>query len=383
MNRLVVATTILILLFLLTPVSAMAQSFHWEVAARHGNPAYGLQAVCFIDSLHGWTAGGSDSIYHTTTGGDSWGYSPGTPMVIHGISMRDSLVGWCAGDNRAVGRILETTDGGKSWQLKYESLYQGNNAEFLTGVAVVGSNSIVASGYARTSASSADTAIVAIVVRSSDQGNTWKRTLLDRISKATHVQFVDSLHGFCDATDSILYRTSDGGTNWEKLIYPISYVNTYFLSHQLGWGAEVGRFYRTTDGGYSWNLTYQQPFPQEQSLNVQRVCFTDSLYGWSFGYIFYQGILSEGIFHTTNSGFNWQKESEGLTDDGGTLLDAVIVDRAHGWAVSFDGRILSYSRVSDAVPEPERESQKPQIFVMDQNYPNPFNTLCRIVLMSR
>ena len=79
------------------------------------------QVVTFVDSLHGWVAGGLDEAAHimrTTDAGVTWS------TVLHDTSngpvkslyFADTQRGWAGGMG---GVILHTTDGGDTWQLQH------------------------------------------------------------------------------------------------------------------------------------------------------------------------------------------------------------------------------------------------------------------------
>jgi hypothetical protein len=52
------------------------------------------------------------------------------------------------------------------------------------------------------------------------------------------------------------------------------------------------------------------------------------------------------------------------------LVDAVMLDQHHGWAVSYDGAVLSYQLITSVA---EKLNTVPKDFSMQQNFPNPFN----------
>jgi hypothetical protein len=183
------------------------------------------------------------------------------------------------------------------------------------------------------------------------------------------VLFVDSLHGWINASSSFaVFRTTNGGENWQPFSSPF-FSAIEFIDTLRGWGASGRSFYRTMDGGTSWDSLFTVPSPGD-NFYAADLSFPDSLYGWAFGWGVYQGNITEAIYHTTNGGVTWFRESIGLTDDLGTLSDGVMLDRTHGWTAAADGRVLAY-RPTTWVPE--RLPEVPTTFSLRQNYPNPFN----------
>ncbi len=72
-----------------------------------------LSTVSFVDSMHGWAAGGSENIggviLQTTNGGRSWSRHVLSEWPILGLWFTDPKNGWAVGEG---GTILKTTSGG-------------------------------------------------------------------------------------------------------------------------------------------------------------------------------------------------------------------------------------------------------------------------------
>jgi photosystem II stability/assembly factor-like uncharacterized protein len=348
---------------LLCAPALLAQNYEWKVIARP-DPAYPLVSVDFSDSLHGVAGGGhTTGFFRTSDGGYGWGEAPGAVFLPLAIDLLDTSFGWAAGTRgQGTSDVARTTDGGRTWQLLRETF----NEEF-HGVAGLSPTKCVCAGFATDNGYVYDTAMI---VRTTDGGNTWLRMLYDIRVTARRVQFVDSLHGYVGTNSTVLYRTSDAGMTWERLTTPDWLHTLYFLDRINGWAAAGGKFYRTTDGGLNWQFLYQVPTPGD-SFYAEALCFTDSLYGWAFGTGSNQGIITECIYRTTNAGVTWSRESIGLTSDLGGLLDGVMLDRTHGYAVAADGRVLGYERTPDGVGK--ESSPVASAIQLAQNYPNPFN----------
>src|SRR5258708_31404296 len=90
----IMKTSILFILFISQILPSYARQYRWVKSA---DLTGGLSTVDFVDSLHGWTAYSSDSIYRTTNGGAVWIAHSGSPMVITSISMSDTLSGSAVG----------------------------------------------------------------------------------------------------------------------------------------------------------------------------------------------------------------------------------------------------------------------------------------------
>jgi photosystem II stability/assembly factor-like uncharacterized protein len=349
-----------VLLMCATPLAA--QSYGWVKEAQLTTPASSIE---FIDSLHGWAAGGSDAIYRTTNGGLTWiAYSSTAPFLVKSISFTDSLNGWIVGTDGITGDIIHTTDGGKtwSWQLeKYPRQYLATHS--------FSKNRNITIGQTHHGISSLDSGMIA---ETTDGGKTWtEQTTSDSIF-LYKIQFADSLRGWIVADinkNGGLLRTRDGGHSWEVLTGPL-FRSICFIDSLNGWGiAEVpsgGEIFRTTDGGVSWTSQFCICTAADE-LGPQSISFVDSLHGWAFGTIFFEGASSAAIYKTTDGGQSWGRDF--VTHDAGGLAGGQMLSKVQGWTTG-GGFIFAYEEITAVV---EQLPETPHSFSLHQNYPNPFN----------
>lgn len=178
------------------------------------------EPVFFINADTGWVGGVGRVIEKTTDGGDNWiTYPIDTPYNIQKILFTSPQVGYTTGTQ---GTILKTTNGGDSW---------GVNEQYLSG----------ASFY--------DFSFL-----NNDKG--WV------------VGFYSSIQGGSSAYN-LLYKTTDGGSNWDGGIkpggiYDKSFFNTlYFIDDETGWLGGRNGLILSTKEGIDIN-----PFPPAQPLNL-------------------------------------------------------------------------------------------------------------------
>ena len=91
---------------------------------------------------------------------------------------------------------------------------------------------------------------------SHDQGGDWTHTSLDEDAMLTNLQFIDRDHAVAVGEFGMLFASQDGGANWQLAgtlpdeFYPHA---SYFRSPEEGWvGGLNGFIYHTTDAGQSW-----------------------------------------------------------------------------------------------------------------------------------
>ncbi|MEO8168097.1 MAG: hypothetical protein ABI623_07615, partial [bacterium] len=326
------------LLFLF--ILAHAQQYGWVRVAQIGNQFTSLRAVEFVDSLNGWTAEGGSTIYKTTDGGTTWNGFPGDPMGVEDISMLNKLYGWCVGEQASLGKILRTTNGGLTWTVQF----QKNNRNLL-GTFGLSLDKNITTGSTRNFFP--DTGKV---FQTTNGGVTWtERTIADSIAALSQVQFVDSLHGWIIYNGykiNGLLRTTDGGTTFTAHRFPVQSPAFHFLDTLLGYMVTYSSTYcyKTTNAGTSWTRLGRIYDPMWDDLSASAVSFVDSLNGWAFGHMFYQGSTQAAIYHTTDGGVSWNRELIGQARGVGGMM----LDRRHGWAVGTEGSVFAYRLITSA-----------------------------------
>jgi len=171
-----------------------------------------------------------------------------------------------------------------------------------------------------------------IVLVTKDAGVTWSTTYF--LNEINTIQMQDSLNGVAGDSDILLFTTQDGGLNWGQFypnIFPLS-VNRILRSSCYanattgfvcgGKNFENGVLYRTEDGGENWNFT-------EYNHELRSIAFADELNGVMVGY----GV----VYRTSDSGLNWT-----LTSNTGLFYTGIAYNINSGyWASAFDGSILN------------------------------------------
>jgi photosystem II stability/assembly factor-like uncharacterized protein len=169
----------------------------------------------------------------------------------------------------------------------------------------------------------------AFVYYTSDAGKTWVTdTNNDSLgSSANCIYFIDSLVGFEGGPGLLMFRTSDGGKNWQRVHdetdsnYEVNQIQ--FCSPKVGiatCGQFVSSIARTTDSGKTWTIINQFAGSASRSLS-----YPDPLDAW-----FTDGSF---LYHSSDSGLTWTTVS-------GTIVPHLsvgsicFVDSLHGIATS-------------------------------------------------
>src|SRR5512139_249721 len=99
-----------LLVFILTN-SVSAQWYQ-----QNSGVSFNLNSIFFIDANIGWSVGDEGIIIKTTDGGNNWITQAGvTTDNLYSVYFVNSNIGWIVGENV---RIMKSTDGGSNWILQ-------------------------------------------------------------------------------------------------------------------------------------------------------------------------------------------------------------------------------------------------------------------------
>jgi photosystem II stability/assembly factor-like uncharacterized protein len=188
------------------------------------NESYTISSISAVSAVEAWASiyvsvnsntltGGK--IVHTADGGKTWNIQPtavfdGKSAFPNAVHFWDSQSGVCIGDpNGGYFEIYTTTDGGKQWTRVRSSRIPASNRDE-TGI--VGSFSV----FDNTVFFGTSTGRL---FRSVDRGATWT-VVQTPLRTEFKLAFRDNDSGMISAVSAknyAVYRTSDGGSNWEQI----------------------------------------------------------------------------------------------------------------------------------------------------------------------
>jgi len=210
-----------------------------RTAGQAANAAPGASASSRVGS------GGSRAVPAASCASSSAGAVGDTAPALQAIQFVDQGHGWAAG----AGRIMATSDGGRTWTRQYSGTAAVAQLDFTDA----------AHGWA---------AGQGTLLRTTDGGATW--TALPVPALSGHCLALGSVHfvspdlGYAIAAstgaDGRLLRTTDGGVTWAPVPgAPASPQAVCFSSPRDGYVGGPGRIWRTTDGGATWSLAFTEP----------------------------------------------------------------------------------------------------------------------------
>lgn len=334
-----------------------------------------LFLIDFVDSLHGWVAGSSGRLFHTTDGGSGWqALRVDSPLLLQHMRFFDAEDGFVFGSSNMTSYLSDT-----------------------------------------------------LLYFTSDQGITWQRTSLPDSPYVRQVVFVNREDGYIlrnevDPDVSNLWKTVDGSLTWTALKIPfqtqvrsMAFLNSIHgfaldADYNIIWPPPETRIRLTPDGGNSWSLVETIP-----GTEADRICFQDSTHGFITGYTGYdnpEDPFSPWFIRLSfDAGNSWLTFLSGTlgfvggialdsmrawlvmpfevlrTSDGGqtwkvysfndVVLDFSYIDESHIWLVTSKGRVYRYDITATHV-ESSSGDLIPQVVQLYQNFPNPFNSTTRM-----
>ena len=298
---------------LLIGLAARPIPFHAQLTgtwtAQTSGTVSALNAVDFVDSLHGWAVGAAGTIVATADGGATWtAQTSGTPNGLNGVSFVDTQHGWAVGTG---GTLLATADGGTTWSALASGTTDGLNAVHFRDASTgwfVGNNGDID--------------------ETTDGGATWVSEAVNS-NNLLGLSFDAASDGWAVGGGGAVVHTSNGSAWSAAPGGPGSLQAVDFISSSIGWAVGGDQnVHKTVNGAASWTNIDSHA---GQPLNA--VSFSDASNGWVAG-------NSGTLMSTADGGSTWTAVVTGVTDN---FLALSFPSPTQGWAVGTNGTIFHYS----------------------------------------
>lgn len=284
MKKLVILS-LTIIIFL----QASSQVWEWLNPLPQGNS---LESVFFASENTGYAVGLGGAMLKTTDGGGNWTLLPlVTDLNLYSTYFISEDTGFVVGGNFGDAIILKTVDGGVSWSNKIFSGIYALEGVFFPNDSI---------GYA--------VGLLGKILKTTDYGENWIDYSISFSINLKSVFFTNINTGYAVGAFGKIYKTIDGGLNWilTDLNLPSMYdlKTVFFVNENIGFTAGGGWLFRTLNGGENWEqLSYSNV------RSYRSMYFSNPDTGYITG-----GDLGVGmglILKTTDGGTNWQQETIG------------------------------------------------------------------------
>ncbi|HEY9284285.1 MAG TPA: YCF48-related protein, partial [Pyrinomonadaceae bacterium] len=308
--------------------AAAAAQEGWT-ARRRGLAGKDLNTVYFADSKRGWAGGDEGLVLRTEDGGGTWEQQvSGVPDGVNDIYFRNKEDGHLLAANR----VLVTEDGGRTWRAAARFApadFDGASPE-LYSVRFTAKKR----GWIVGSVSRGDRVLDSLLLRTDDGGTTWQRVRAPVKVELLHLDFRGERRGWIVGDRGTILHTADGGETWrqQRANTTATLYHVEFEDDETGWAVgERSTILRTTDGGATW-LAVEVPVlgPRATLLSV---AFANKEEGWIVG-------RNGTILRSSDGGRTWVRQESGTKQH----IYALHVRDKRAWAVGGDGQVLSYER---------------------------------------
>jgi photosystem II stability/assembly factor-like uncharacterized protein len=243
----------------------------WQTVLQSNSISF--NQLYFKNSQLGFVLGDFADIYKTTDGGNSWKHcvfrdsvSFNFKVVLRSIEfINDSVAFVCGGDDFGNGIILKTTDNGENWTSIVTEDHELRSLDFVSSLHAF------SCGYG-------------LLLESNNGGSTWDTKDFDN-EFLTAIHFIDQSTGYLCSFDGSIYKTSNAGSNWEKLLKGNAFLSSkryhfncmdVLTNETIMAAGEEGYAMLSQDDGKTWLRA-----SMNDSNTIHQILLTSSNSGWA------------------------------------------------------------------------------------------------------
>ena len=333
----------------------------WKDISQYSN-SFSFKSVYQVDNLVSFAGGDQSGLFYTSNGGINWqenmdfkNTTNTKNRLINDIQFIGNT-GWIGSDTG----LFKSPNGGINWTYIPNFVFRCDKIQFFdenTGLVLARKINLTPSKT--------------WLFRTTDGGNTFDSIHTFNIASFSDMQFFpgsSGQYGFLTAdeefNDSNLFRTTNGGLNWQKISFGnLGCVEIINENISFVGGKNSHMLFKTTNGGNNWTEVFQTTLGSWMNLK-----FINESTGYAIN------SNDSTLFYTTNGGIIWIYQNIGsqinLRDININLngMGFIVGDYGKIYRTTNYGGIVSVTPVSEEIPD----------YMLHQNFPNPFNPITRI-----
>jgi photosystem II stability/assembly factor-like uncharacterized protein len=268
------------------------------------NEGKSIHTIDFVNDQVGWIGGTNKLLLKTRDAGETW-ISPESVIYSRKLDFIDENIGWIMQGYDDY-QINKTTDGGRTWETKYNLI----GHSWFNDFTAVDENVAIAVG--RHTSWCGERCFLGLLLMTKDGGKSWEQQSFqvdDQTTELFSVYFINKDTGilFGDYGDhqGVVYRTYDGGTTWEqqKIVEFNRIDNLQFINDSTGYFLmsenEQSFLCETDDLLRTWSIKVQ---------NITSFYFLDSKTVFAVS----EDSISTYVIKSTDEGIHWDTLSSGL-----------------------------------------------------------------------
>ena len=321
-----------------------------------------IDKVLFLNENTGFI-GCDNSVRMTTNGGASWFIV--LDQGCNSIQFLNNFTGYIN-----TGSLYKTTNGGFNWNLISSSFSYVENIQMTDTLTGYGGAGAILSRNENT----------AYFIKTFDGGLTWFPLNSNIAGYITSFIFFNASTGVVASYSPnkptsffYLYRTTNGGANWNQIMSSTSTfrIDNFSKPNDSSAVAFNGvNTFRTETRGATWQIA-----TAPHQIYCRSVHFFNILTGFAAG-SFEEGTTNGRIIKTSDGGNNWQTSINYPSTF--RFLSINFPSVLTGYASAYSGLILKTTNGGLTFVDPW-STEIINNYSLSQNYPNPFNPTTKII----